>query len=111
MFAESTDAARNTSLAFGANLEEPMLYLTAVYPAEQVGRRRRGEPPSAEEERLWTIANDTLFGIAEYTRRWACPPFLTRRERTVVHGIALAPVGLHLREFLPHGPSSTHIDV
>ena len=48
-----------------------MLYLTAVYPAEQIARRRRGKPPSSEEERLWRIANNTLFSIAEYTRRWA----------------------------------------
>jgi hypothetical protein len=71
VFAEATDADHNTSLAFGANLEEPMLYLAAVFPAEQIGRRRHGAPPTAEEERLWTVANDTLFGIAEYTRRWA----------------------------------------
>ena len=48
-----------------------MLYLTAVYPAEQIARRRHGKPPSSEEERLWRIANNTLFSIAEYTRRWA----------------------------------------
>eukprot|EP01047_Picozoa_sp_COSAG01_P018500 COSAG01_NODE_1004_length_12197_cov_8.942718_3_plen_223_part_00 len=105
VFAEATDAQRNTSLAFGANLEEPMLYLTAVCqscsplvhalaagiadilwcgidtlvappwlcadPAEQIGRRRHGPPPTAEEARLWQVANDTLFGIAEYTARWA----------------------------------------
>ena len=71
VFAEATDADRNTSLAFGANLEEPMLYLTAVYPAEQIGRRRHGAPPTAAEEKLWTTANSTLFGIAEFTRRWA----------------------------------------
>lgn len=70
VFAEATDADRNTSLAFGANLEEPMLYLTAVYPAELIGRRRHGTPPTSEEQRLWQIANDTLFGIAEYTSRW-----------------------------------------
>ena len=71
VFAESIDADRNTSVAFGCNLEEPMLYLTAVFPAEQISRRRHGNPPTAEEQRLWTIANDTLFGIGEYTRRWA----------------------------------------
>eukprot|EP01050_Picozoa_sp_SAG11_P027431 SAG11_NODE_6945_length_1221_cov_1.864528_1_plen_360_part_10 len=71
VFAESIDADRNNSVAFGCNLEEPMLYLAAVFPAEQISRRRHGNLPTEEESRLWTIANNTLFGIGEYTRRWA----------------------------------------
>eukprot|EP01052_Picozoa_sp_SAG31_P004327 SAG31_NODE_178_length_21247_cov_11.492009_13_plen_128_part_00 len=71
VFAESVDEDRNTSVAFGCNLEEPMLYLTAVYPAEQFSRRRHGPTPTVDEQRLWKIANDTLFAIAEYTSRWA----------------------------------------
>ncbi len=71
VFAEAIDMDRNVSVAFGCNLEEPMLYLAAVFPAEQISRRLHGSPPTPAEQRLWTIANDTLFGIGEYTRRWA----------------------------------------